>query len=80
MYAWCAVAALRVSGMVSSAAARLGLQICAVLAFAFCVWTVVVSEPKLLIVSLGFLALTVPIWIGARWAERARNARAAPVS
>lgn len=71
MYGWCAVALLRVSGEVSSPARRLGLRLCAGLALAFCVWTSVVSDLKLLFVGLGFLALTVPLWIGARLAARA---------
>jgi arginine:agmatine antiporter len=77
MYGWCAVAALKVSGLVASPAARLGLQACSVLALAFCVWTVAVSEPKLLKVSLIFLALTVPLWIVIWLAEGARARRAA---
>ena len=81
MYAWCALALLRVSGMVASKSRRLGLQVCAGLALAFCIWTVAVSEPKLLVVSLGFLAVTVPLWVAVRVAERARAASAAaPVS
>jgi arginine:agmatine antiporter len=72
MYGWCAAAALRISGRVRSAGARLGLQVCSVLALAFCVWTSIVSDLKLLLVSLGFLALTAPLWIGVRLAERRR--------
>ncbi len=76
MYAWCAVAALRLSGKVTSASIRLGLRICAVLALAFCLWTVAVSEPKLIVVSLGFLAITAPLWGMVRLVERARSAAA----
>lgn len=76
MYGWCAVAVLRLSVTVRSPARRLGLQVCAVLALAFCIWTAAVSELKLLVVSLGFLVLTVPLWIGVRLAERRRAADA----
>jgi arginine:agmatine antiporter len=76
MYAWCAVAALRVSGKVGSPAARLGLRVCSVLALAFCIGTSLASELRLLVVSAGFLALTIPLWIGVRIAERRRAAGA----
>lgn len=72
MYGWCAVASLRISGEVASRSRRMALRVCAGLALAFSVWTIVASDSKLLLVSLGFLVLTVPMWIGARLAERAR--------
>jgi arginine:agmatine antiporter len=77
MYGWCAVAVLRLSPMVRSPSRRLGLQICSVLALVFCIWAAAVSavsELKLLVVSLGFLALTVPLWLGVKLIERRRAA------
>jgi len=76
MYAWCAAAALKVAGKASSKAARLGLRVCAVLALGFCVWTAGSSDLKLLLASLGFLALTVPLWLMVRRFERSRTAAA----
>jgi arginine:agmatine antiporter len=72
MYAWCALAALRVSGAVASPAARLGLRVCSVLALLFCIWAIAVSELKLLLVSLAFLALTVPLWLALRLTARGK--------
>ena len=77
MYGWCAVAALRISGGLASAKARFGLRVSALLALGFCVWTSVSSDLKLLLVSLGFLVLTVPIWLGVQAANRAKAAAAA---
>ena len=74
MYGWCAVAALKVSGLAGSPAARLALRICAILALGFCIWTAGSSDLKLLLVSLGFLALTVPLWWGIEALARARAA------
>ena len=76
MYGWCAVAALRISGQLASARARLALRGCAVAALGFCVWTAVSSDLKLLMVGLGLLALTVPLWLGVRAAEGAKAAAA----
>ena len=76
MYGWCAVAALRISGQVGQARVRLGLRICAAAALGFCVWTAVCSDLKLLLVSLGFLVLTVPLWLGVRASSRGRAAAA----
>ena len=78
MYGWCAVAALRISGGLASAKARLGLRASAVLALGFCVWTSVSSDLKLLLVSMGFLVLTVPLWLGVQAANRAKAAAASP--
>jgi hypothetical protein len=55
----------------------LALRICACLALAFCVWTVAFSDLKLLLVGLGFLALTLPLWLAAQRLGRARGAAAA---
>ena len=79
MYGWCAIAALRISGRVASPKARLGLRACAVLGLGFCVWTSVSSDLKLLLVSLGFLVLTVPLWLAVQVANRGKAARAAGV-
>lgn len=79
MYGWCAIAALRISGRVASSSARLGLRACAVLGLGFCVWTSVSSDLTLLLVSLGFLVLTVPLWLGVRAANRAKTAAATGV-
>ncbi len=76
MYGWCAVAALRISSQVASAALRLGLRACAVLALLFCAWTALSSDLKLLLVGLGFLVLTVPLWLGVK----AARASAAPAA
>ena len=76
MYGWCAVAALKISGQAASPAIRLALRACAGLALAFCIWTAAVSDLKLLLVSLGFLAVTVPLWLGVQALERARRATA----
>ena len=76
MYGWCAVAALKISGQAASPAIRLALRTCAGLALAFCIWTAAVSDLKLLLVSLGFLAVTVPLWLGVQALERARGATA----
>ena len=45
-------------------------------ALGFCVWTAVCSDLKLLLVSLGFLVLTVPLWLGVRASSRGRAAAA----
>lgn len=74
MYAWCAAAALKVSRLAASPAARLALRICAILALGFCVWTAVCSDLKLLLVSLGFLAITVPLWLATQALGRGRAA------
>ena len=79
MYGWCALAALRISGKVASPKARLGLRASAVLSLGFCVWTSVSSDLTLLLVSLGFLVLTVPLWLGVRAANRAKTAAATGV-
>lgn len=79
MYGWCAIAALRISGKVASPKARLGLRASAVLSLGFCVWTSVSSDLTLLLVSLGFLVLTVPLWLGVRAANRAKTAAATGV-
>ena len=76
MYGWCAVAAFRISGQIVSARARLALRTCALAALGFCVWTAVSSDLKLLMVGVGFLALTVPLWLGVRAAEGAKAAAA----
>lgn len=76
MYAWCAAAALKLSGLARSGAARLALRLSAVLAIGFCVWTAVSSDLKLLLVSVGFLALTVPLWLAIRAFGRAKAAAA----
>jgi len=78
MYGWCAAALLRVAGAAASSSVRLALRACAILALAFSVWTVAVSEPKLILVSAVFMAVTVPLWIGVRLAERTKAAAAAP--
>ena len=74
MYGWCAVAALRISGRIASTGPRLGVRACAGGALAFCLWTAVSSDLKLLLVSLGFLILTVPLWLGVRAARSVRGA------
>ena len=74
MYGWCAVAALRISGKIGSPHARLGVRACAGGALGFCLWTAVSSDLKLLLVSLGFLILTVPLWLGVRAARGVRGA------
>ena len=76
MYGWCAVAALRISRQVASARLRLGLRASAVLALGFCAWTSVSSDFKLLLVALGFLVLTVPLWLGVRAAQASKAAAA----
>ena len=73
MYGWCAVAAFRIAGQASSPAARLTLRVCGALALAFCIWAALSSDLKLLLASLGFLALTVPLWLGVRMLQRART-------
>ena len=72
MYGWCAAAALRISGKVARRGLRLGLRACAGLSLGFCVWTAATSELKLLLISLGFLALTVPLWLAVQASARAR--------
>ena len=72
MYGWCAIAALRISGKVPSPNLRLGLQAAAILSLGFCAWTAGSSDLKLLLVSLGFLVITAPLWLGARAVQRAR--------
>jgi arginine:agmatine antiporter len=80
MYAWCAAALVRISPNVRAPGRRLALQATAMLALAFCVWAVGVSEPKLLLISLAFLVVTVPLWIVVRLAERAHGAAGAAAS
>jgi arginine:agmatine antiporter len=80
MYAWCAVALVRIGAKVRAPGRRLALRATAALALAFCFWAVAGSEPKLLLISLIFLVVTVPLWIGVRLAERARGAAGAAAS
>jgi arginine:agmatine antiporter len=70
MYGWCAIAALRISGQVERRDLRLGLRISAALGLAFCVWAAATSDMKLLLVSLGFLVLTAPLWLAIQAARR----------
>ena len=68
------MAALRISGRIVSTGARLGVRACAGGGLGFCLWTAVSSDLKLLLVSLGFLILTVPLWLGVRAAKRVQGA------
>lgn len=77
MYAWCALSLLRLSGGIASPAWRLVVRTCAVLGFAFCLWAIVSSELRLLLISLGFIAVTVPAWLAVKWAGRAQRAATA---
>ena len=77
MYGWCALSLLRLSGGVASPAWRFVVRACAVLGFAFCLWAIVSSEPRLLLVSLGFIAVTVPAWLAVLWVGRAQRAATA---
>ncbi len=72
MYGWCALALVRFAGAVRSPGWRLAVRTCGVLAFVFCLWTILASERRLLIVSLVFLAATLPAWGATRLAGRAR--------
>ncbi len=62
MYAWCALALIRFAGAIGSPGWRLAVRACAVLGFAFCLWTIFASDRRLLLVSLVFLAATLPAW------------------
>jgi arginine:agmatine antiporter len=72
MYGWCAIAALRLSGQVERRDLRLGLRASAALGLGFCIWAAATSDMKLLLVSLGFLVLTAPLWLAVQAARRAR--------
>ena len=77
MYAWCALSLVRLAAVVTSPRWRLAVRACAILGFAFCLWAILSSELKLLLVSVAFIAVTVPAWIAVRWAGRARRATTA---
>ncbi len=77
MYAWCALALVRFAKAVQPAGWRLAVRVCAVLAFAFCLWTIVASDQRLLLISLAALAATLPLWLASIFAERMKTARAA---
>ena len=62
MYAWCALALVRFAGAIGSSKWRLAVRACALAGFAFCLWTILASDRRLLLVSLVFLAVTLPAW------------------
>ena len=72
MYAWCALALVRFAGAIASPGWRFAVRACALLGFAFCLWTVAASEWRLLVVSLVFLAATLPAWGLTRLTGRLR--------
>ena len=74
MYGWCALSLLRLSGEIAQPRWRMATRLCAVLGVGFCLWVILSSELRLLIVSLAFIAVTVPAWIGVRWLARSRRA------